>query len=84
MLSTDLKRLHETVEGWFNGTVAFTSESAMTFKRDLGLCAARAALMEIGVDVSVLDAAAEAAKPGSNVVLLPGARWLRKPLGEVS
>lgn len=69
-LSAEIKRLYEQFDGWISGRVEFSCGDAREFKRDLVLCGARAAMMELGVDTTVIDVAIEASTPGTNVTLL--------------
>lgn len=71
MLSHDLKELSATFDAWCSGERYVTVEAWATFQRDLRTSVAKAALLELGIPVNVLDIAAEVAKPGSNIALFP-------------
>lgn len=73
MLSNDLRNLAATFDAWCSGDdAAFpTVDAWAAFRSDLKTCVAKAALLEFGISVNVLDIAAEIERPGSNLVLLP-------------
>lgn len=73
MLSRELKRLSETFAAWSSGeSAAFPSvEDWLAFERDLKTCVAKAALLEYGIPVNVVDIAAAVAEPNTNIMLFP-------------
>lgn len=73
MLSRDLRRLSDTFSAWSSGeSAAFPTEEAwLAFERDLKTCVAKAALLEFGIKVEVVDIMAAVAQPDSNIMLLP-------------
>ena len=73
MLSRELKRLSETFSAWSSGqSASFPSvEDWLAFERDLKTCVAKAALLEYGIDVKVVDIAAAVAEPNTNIMLFP-------------
>lgn len=73
MLSRDLRELSAIFDSWCSGaTDAFpTVEAWAAFGRDLKTCVAKAALLEFGIDVKVIDIAAAVAEPDSNIKLFP-------------
>jgi hypothetical protein len=75
MLSADVKRLRDTFEAWGRGDPFPDEEAWRQFNRDLRDLQFRVAMLELGVDLTVVDVAVEATKPNSNVVFLrPNAR----------
>ncbi|MFH0302660.1 hypothetical protein AAFX91_36950 [Bradyrhizobium sp. 31Argb] len=81
MLSTDLKRLHDTFEGWSRGQPFPTIDAWIQFGRDLKSTIARAALLELGVDVRVLDLENEAPAADGKIVYLHKRRPVLVPIG---
>lgn len=71
MLSRDLKRLADTFERWSTGELPPTAEDWFNFRRDIKTCHAKAALLEYGIDVKVVDIAAAVAEPNTNITLFP-------------
>lgn len=71
MLSHDLRDLSKTFDAWCSGELYVTVDAWAAFQRDLKTCVAKAALLEFGIGVNVLDVAAELLKPDNNVVLFP-------------
>jgi hypothetical protein len=71
MLSNDLRRLEKTFDDWCHGRDFPTVDTWAAFRSDLKTCVAKAALLELGIPVNVLDIAAECAKPNTNIMLFP-------------
>lgn len=71
MLSRDLKKLADTFEQWCTGELYVTEEAWAAFRSEIKTCVAKAALLELGVDVRVVDIAAAVAEPNTNIMLFP-------------
>lgn len=70
MLAAEMKRLRDTFEGWTRGDPYPTEEAWLLFRNDLKHLTSKVAMLELGVDLTVVDVAVEAARPNSNVVVL--------------
>jgi len=70
MISAKIKRLRDTFEAWSRGDPYPTTQTWLQFNRDLKEIAFEAAMLELGVDLTVVDVAVELAKPDTNVVFL--------------
>ncbi len=70
MLSTKIMRLRETFDAWSKGNPYPTEQAWLQFARELRDLQFEAAMLELGVDLSVIDVAVEMTKPHSNVVVL--------------
>jgi hypothetical protein len=81
MLSDNLKRLQREFENWTAGTPYPTETDWHQFRRDLKNCVVQATMLELGVDLTVVDVAVEAAKPQSNVVILQPGKRRAMPIG---
>ena len=68
MLTSKIKRLSDTFEAWCRGAESPTEESWIQFRHDLKDLTFQVAMLELGVDTSVIDAAREAAPQAGNVV----------------
>jgi hypothetical protein len=79
MLSDDIRRLRETFDGWSRGQPFPTLEAWFQFSRDLRDLTFKAAMAELGVDLTAVDVAIEANKPDSRVVRFPAHRT-RRPI----
>jgi hypothetical protein len=79
MLAADIKRLRDTFEGWTYGRPYPTVEAWQQFRRELKELSFKVAMLELGVDLTVVDVAVEVAKPDTRVVLFPVNRT-RRPI----
>ncbi|UGA45983.1 hypothetical protein HU230_0008070 [Bradyrhizobium quebecense] len=70
MLATEIADLCKTFKSWSDGKPYPTLEAWLEFDRRLRALHARVAMLELGVDPSVIDIAAEAPAPDSRVVVL--------------
>ena len=70
MVASDVARLRQTFQAWSRGTPYPTLEAWLQFDRELRDLHAKVAMLELGVDASVFDLAAEAAEAESRVVAL--------------
>ncbi len=80
MLSTDLKRLHDTFTGWARGE-PFTLDGWLQFQRDLKDTWVRATMLELGINVRVLDLENEAPAPDGKIIYLHKRRPVVVPIG---
>lgn len=78
MLSAKIKRLRDTFDGWTRGNPYPTIEAWAQFSRELREITFEAAMLELGVDLTVVDVAVEAAKSDHRVVLFPRDRMRRR------
>lgn len=78
MVSAKLKRLRDTVDAWSNGSLTMTTADWLAFRHDLKAITFEVAILELGIDLSVIDAAVEAATADSTVVLFPLDRMRRR------
>jgi|GEM_PF-6502789 len=81
MLSHDLRDLYTTFAGWLRGDgEAFTIEAAKGFERKLKHGAAKAALLELGVDPHVFDTDVpiEDVLPSAQLIAFPAQRIVRR------
>ena len=74
MLSRDLNRLTSTLDNWVNGKSYPDEGEFLKFYRELKVVAAKANLMELGLDPDFFKIAAACNEPGSNVRLFPTPR----------
>lgn len=81
MLSTDLKRLHDTFTGWARGK-PFTLDGWLQFERDLKDVWVSAAMLELGINVRVLDLENEIAGHDDKIVFLNKRRPVLVPIGD--
>jgi hypothetical protein len=70
MLAAKMKRLRDTFERWTRGDPYPTPEAWLMFRQDLKDMAFEVAMLELGVDLTVVDIAVEAAKADGKVVVL--------------
>jgi hypothetical protein len=70
MLTAEMKKLRDTFEGWTRGNPFPTIEAWFQFRNELRELSFKVAMLELGVDLTVVDVAVEASKAGSNVVVL--------------
>lgn len=82
MLSAKIKRLRETFDAWNRGDPFPTPEAWIQFGRELREITFEAAMLELGVDLTVVDAAVEAAKANSNVIVLQPRKRRGIPIGD--
>ena len=78
MLATEMKELSDRFNGWCIGKPYPSVEDWFKFRSDLRAMFVKVAMHELGVDLSVVDVAVEAAKPDSKVVFLHPRR--RRPV----
>jgi hypothetical protein len=89
MLSHDLRDLYVAFSDWINGRTKFTVPEAKAFERRLKHAAAKAVMLEIGVDPQVFDTDVpietivpiEDGPPGAQLIAFPRERIVR-PAGE--
>jgi hypothetical protein len=77
MVSAKLKRLRDTFAAWSRGDPFPDEESWLQFGHDLREVTFAVAMLELGVDLTVVDIAVEAARPDSNVMVFPQPRAAR-------
>ena len=82
MLATEMKELCDRFDGWCIGKPYPSIHDWFRFRSDLRAMFVKVAMHELGVDLSVVDVAVEAAKADSNVVFLRSRRAV--PVGDGS
>jgi hypothetical protein len=76
MLSAELARLRDTIDGWSRGEPV-TADAWWQFRNNLGALVEKLALQEAGVDLALINVLIQSSRPDSNVVFLPHERAKR-------
>lgn len=76
MLSRDLARLQNIFNGWITGTRIFSNDEAFEFERELRHLTAQATMLELGIDLTPIDLAAQPAD--TNVRQFPTSKARRR------